>query len=508
MVYSVFYVLYVWSSALPTVKVNATIVDDNTGIKSHLPILITEEGELRSVTDYLLKMEAEGSSRTSINGLLQVVSLLLGYMEANKDLFTDPQILFQTFAKRLYTGTIGEDGLDPSGLYWMPSSTENVARHIHRLTAFTDWLARKRGLMSMNPLRDATPHEQRLNYAAWYRKNQNDFLGHIEDKSINQTIRKARTIKGRTPLTKAEDDAIAFPENKWESFFKNGIGGAKDPRVALRDKLILLLMHGGGLRESEAVLLWVTDVFEDPNDPDKAIVRIYNEIDGKAPYGWRSRKGLHTREAYLKEQYSRIPRKRMGSTAHLGWKTRVVDHKDNYIQVHWFPADYGKVFMSLWKNYQKYRASIDCHHPYAFISYHHNGIGNPYTLNAFHQCYAAGLRRIGLEPNKAEGFDPHGHRHSYGRRLEKAGLSSLIIRRCMHHKSLAAQLPYVGKGLSEISDELNRATIQLANSESKVKTFDWKELAKYGFDDIDPQGFFTGKHPKLRANNVQKRQKT
>ena len=41
--------------------------------------------------------------------------------------------------------------------------------------------------------------------------------------------------------------------------------------------LMLLLMHGGGLRESAAIMLWVTDVLEDPYDPEKAIVRIYNE---------------------------------------------------------------------------------------------------------------------------------------------------------------------------------------------------------------------------------------
>lgn len=249
---------------MPSVRVYATIVEDNTGIKSQLPVLLTEQGELSSVTDYVLKLEADGVSASVIKGFLQAVSLLLAYMEANKDLFSDPKMLFQTFAKRLYSGTIGEDGLDPSGLYWVPSSTGNVNKHIYRLTAFTDWLAKKQGSEPMNPLRDATPHEQRLNYAAWFRKNQNDFLGHIEDKSINKTIRKARTLKGRTPLTKTEDDAISFPETHWETFFKEGVGGAKDPRVALRDKLVLLLMHGGGLRESEALALWVTDIFEDP----------------------------------------------------------------------------------------------------------------------------------------------------------------------------------------------------------------------------------------------------
>ncbi len=107
-------------------------------------------------------------------------------MEANKGLFEDPKMLFQTFAKRLYTGTIGEDGLDPSGLYWVPSSTDNVNKHIHRLTAFTDWLANKLGAEPMNPLRDATPHEQRLNYAAWYRKTKMTSLDILKIKPLTK----------------------------------------------------------------------------------------------------------------------------------------------------------------------------------------------------------------------------------------------------------------------------------------------------------------------------------
>ena len=97
---------------MSSVKVRATIVEDNTGIKSQLPILLTEQGELSTVTDYLLKLEADGVSNSVMNGFLQAVSLLLDYMEANRGLFDDPKLLFQTFSKRLYTGTIGEDGLD------------------------------------------------------------------------------------------------------------------------------------------------------------------------------------------------------------------------------------------------------------------------------------------------------------------------------------------------------------------------------------------------------------
>ena len=189
----------------------------------------------------------------------------------------------------------------------------------------------------------------------------------------------------------------------------------------------------------------------------------------------------------------------MNGTARLGWKNRISDHQDNYIRVQWFPTDYGKLFMLLWKNYQKYRASVECHHPYAFISFHHKAFGNPYTLNAFHQSYATGLKRINLAPNKSKGLDPHGHRHSYGRRLEQAKLNPLVIRRCLHHKSLDSQLPYTTKSEQEVSNALNQATQQLANPDFKVQELEWEKLTEYTFEDIDPYGYFTGKHPKLRG---------
>ena len=209
------------------------------------------------------------------------------------------------------------------------------------------------------------------------------------------------------------------------------------------------------------------------------------------------RNGSKTRKAYLMEEYALVPRKNRMGTQRVGWKSKVVDHKDNYLQVQWFPTDYGKLFMMLWRDYLRYRASIECHHPYAFISFHKQHLGNPYTLNAFNENYENGLRRIGLTPNKSMGYDPHGHRHNYGRRLSGAGLHPLIIRRCLHHTSLESQVPYTGKSQEEVSLALTEATQQLANPDSKVKALDWKNLVEHGFNEIDPDGYFTGKHPKL-----------
>lgn len=479
-----------------SVKVKASIVEDETGIKSELPIILTEQGELSPVTDFLLHKELEGKSRSWMNRVIRATQLLMDYMEANKACFSNAQTLFQTFVKHLYTGTVGEDGFDPSGLYWIPISTDSTNQLISALTTLTDWLAYKQNTDHMNPLVEADSYIQRLNYAAWFRKNQHDFLGHIEDKRANATIRKARLVKGRKKLTRTDDDAIAFNESDFERFFKEGIGGCRDPRVALRDKLILLLMHGGGLRVSEALGLWVADVYEDPNNTESAMVRIYHPEDGKAPDSSRGRNRSTNRTTYLREHYALTPRNRLHNTQRLGWKTKVMDHKDNYIQVHWFPKDYGRFFMLLWLDYLRYLASIDRHHPYAFISFERRSLGNPYTQGAFNDSYDRGLRRIGLTSGKALGYTPHGHRHCYGRRLEKAKVSPLIIKKCMHHASLESQTVYTAPSLKEVSKRLTEATEQLENS-IEHPSLDWKALVENGFEDIDPFGYFTGKQPKL-----------
>ena len=186
-----------------------------------------------------------------------------------------------------------------------------------------------------------------------------------------------------------------------------------------------------------------------------------------------------------------------GSTQHLGFKSKVVDHKDNYMQVHWFPLHFGRVFMALWRQYMKFRAVTDAHHPYAFVAFRTGSFGNAYTRKAFNENYANGLRRIGLEPSKAEGLDPHGHRHSYGRRLERAGVNPMIIKKAMHHKSLDSQVPYTSLGIADTTRALTTATETLALPDSQVQAPDWQTLVQHGFEDIDPQGYFTGQHPKL-----------
>lgn len=428
---------------MQVVKVIAKVLNDNSGICTEIPVLLDQNKEpIKPLVEYALKLKRDGKSPSTINNYINATQLLLEYMAANMSGFHSPQALFENFSSRLYTGTIGENGLDPSGLYWLPCSKQVARLHINALTKITNWLADKHGAISLNPLVEADSLTQRLNYAAWFRRNQHNFLGHIKDKHVNTTVRYALNIKGKRPLGKQSQNAIEFPERYFKAFYFGGLGGAVDRRVVLRDQLILLLMHGGGLRESETLHLWIEDVFIDPFNPNSVKVRIYHPEDGKAPHNWRGRSGKTTRAAYLKEKYALRSRNDLMGKKYVGWKTRETDSKDEYLEVHWFPNIFGEVFAKLWQDYIRFLTGIERNHPYAFVSFHREHIGNPYTLNAFHYNYCKGLKRIGLKPCKSDGLSPHSHRHSYGRRLRRAGVSEIVIKKCLHHSSLESQLVY------------------------------------------------------------------
>ena len=190
-----------WSKMSAIVKVQAQIKTDNTGLLLNIPILLTEQGVFEPLLDYLLS-QSHIKSLPWMNRVAFSCLLFLDYMAANRGLFSDPSILFQNFVQRLLSGTIDKSGNDMSGLYWLPRSTSNVNQLLSALNGLTDWLENNDQTTSLNPYEQASSHQERLNYAAWYKRNQFNFLGHIKDKYINSTVRYARSVKGKRPLGK------------------------------------------------------------------------------------------------------------------------------------------------------------------------------------------------------------------------------------------------------------------------------------------------------------------
>lgn len=107
-------------------KVIGKVVQDSSGVTTDIPILLTDEGVLESVTDYLLSLHINGTSLSTINKHIQSIILLIEFMDANKGMFDNPEEMFSVFVRRLYSGTVGENGMDPSGLYCIPATTGTI----------------------------------------------------------------------------------------------------------------------------------------------------------------------------------------------------------------------------------------------------------------------------------------------------------------------------------------------------------------------------------------------
>ncbi|MBF4312831.1 site-specific integrase, partial [Vibrio anguillarum] len=123
----------------------------------------------------------------------------------------------------------------------------NVNQLLSALNGLTDWLSIHKSTHSLNEFEQASSHQERLNYAAWHKRNQHNFLGHIKKNALPELLKRVRKVRGKKDVIKVDGDAISFPEQLFKPFFIDGIGSARDSRVAIRDQLILLLMHGAGV---------------------------------------------------------------------------------------------------------------------------------------------------------------------------------------------------------------------------------------------------------------------
>ena len=357
--------------------------------------------------------------------------------------------LFRAFADALTQGTIN-DGEDPSCLFWLPYSASAAKRVIREVTAFTDWLAEDAGVKGLNPTRKATWAEELIFWRAWNRATTPSLLKHIKSSTkARANAMTVHTVRGRKSVPVSTEEKKAFPEEAFIDLLSIGFQRSYHLRwTQFRDQMIALLMHGGGLRLSETLHIWIPDVFEDPGDHDRALVRVYHPSEGLARYRdpTTGQERCLTRAQYLRLVYDRVPLTDLLGRRAVGWKSPLLtDSNEKFMHVFWRQSDYGRIFMQLYRTYVQIRPRVRSH-PYLFIA---TG-GEPMTVKGYEKVHAAAVRRIGLEPAKRLGTIPHGHRHAYGLWMRRGGIDKKIGQILMHHKSEVSQEVYGQAELQEV----------------------------------------------------------
>lgn len=448
------------------------VIDDDGVPSALMPLVeyILEHGRRRS-----LAWQREVSRATG---------LFIDFLRANATAFqadkTRPPV-FAAFAEALVAGTIGVDVADPAGLFWTPKSLDRATAIMNALTGFADWLVDRYQSTALSPWRSASPAEQLAYWRRFEKRRPRSLLMHTQ--GVERAGEKAGTTRAVRLARQAVSGDLApvkyFPRDRIWDLLEAGFSVAANrgspylhERLNIRDIMITVLMHGGGLRESEPFHLYVGDVAVDPHNPKSALVRLFHPEQGAAPEDFidpLTKKPIAAdREEYLRVKWQMEPRNLAPGRFHAGWKDlHLTDQRQKYALVHWFPSYWGEVFLNLFKLYITKIRSRHSRHPFLFVSEKDSVAGEPYTYASFRQSHAKAVRRIGLTVCKAFGTTPHGHRHTYGQLLTEAKLDPLLIQRCLHHKSQESQQVYTEPTPAAITKALNEAAQRMGGQRAE-----------------------------------------
>lgn len=407
-----------------------------------LPTVVIVGPEGRPFQPWIRYVETHRPGIGSQRSYARSIGLFIDFLSARRQSFMVKEQrhrLFQGFADALAGGTVA-NGADPIGLWWMPRSIAATRRVIAEVTVFTDWLAEEAGISPVNPARAASLAEEMAFWRVWRRATSQSLLKHIKsvERALGPNSRIAGARKQRLITT---GEAKAFPEAAFAGLLTAGFKRSRQQRwTTLRDQMIALLLHGGGLRLSEVLHLWITDVFEDPHDPHSSVVRVFHPSDGltayRAPATGRT---THiARAQYLRLVYDRVPLTDLPGRKAVGWKDPLLTNAtEKFMQVFWRDRSFGRAFMNLYQTYVQVRPRVTAH-PYLFVA---QG-GEPMTVKGYEKVHAAAVRRIGMEAGKRLGTTPHGHRHAYGQWMRRANIDPKVRQLAMHHKSVSSQEIY------------------------------------------------------------------
>lgn len=382
----------------------------------------------------------------------QSVVRLVEFIYARGAEFIDQQQrgeLIQQFMHCLRRGTVSDAGADPSGLFWLPSSYNNVKTLAKAACDFSDWLVQRRNAVPLNPLRDRTVGELICFWRRWNTARAGSLLAHVKSvRGVDPT--KLLTRKYPAPGKVASTNAApkTFPQERFGDLMTVGTRmsrGSNSTKAWLkynvRDQLMFLLMYAGGIRVSELCHIYVSDVYSDPHDPSSAHVRIYHPEDGEIKWADPANGNLKNvkRSEYLKMQYGRVPLTWSGRS---GWKGMLLSTHGLWRPIFWIHPQYARQFLKLFKIYVENVRPVGTPHPYLFCT----EAGQPMTPSSVRKRMSAACRRIGLIGGSESGASPHGLRHAYGSHIQDLVDANLVDRKifqiAMGHVSIKSQESY------------------------------------------------------------------
>lgn len=272
----------------------------------------------------------------------------------------------------------------------------------------------------------------------------------------------------------------SFPNEALEPFFRALINDSSSEESAVRNGLYFLLLAFSGIRMSEPLHLWTSDISVDPDFRPRVV--FYHPVHG--PISFES-EDVRTRREVLRADFGSSPRNECGRASHewCGWKGMLfeeVDGRRQRTRAYWNSSDAEKLFVRFHVAYLlKVRSRVRAQHPFYFVSLKSKSRGSPWTRAAARDVYTRAAAAAGV----GQGTTMHSFRHAYAQNLRSRGVSPEVLQICLHHASLSSQAVYSRPGAAEVNRSL-RAT--------EASAADWSPFRSDVRWLSDPLGLYPG----------------
>jgi integrase len=268
-------------------------------------------------------------------------------------------------------------GYEPLG--WLPIAVKTAQDELRIISEFSTFCANNFGHIELNPSEEIlVSNLSGKELSMWLfsrRQSQKfDLLFHLKGRDGKKISRKL--FSPERGLGRRSKDSKYFPPTRVHEM----LHAAKN----IRDKMCLMLMFFGGIRISELLHIFVSDVILDRRTGEARVILADPE---QGAYNWSDNHGKKhrgTRAAFLKNRYGRLPRNSLGASDpyFAGWKGMLLDDsRQKSSEVQWLHESLGRAFWELYCIYMRnYRNHIGDPHPYLFISLDESSFASPLKL--------------------------------------------------------------------------------------------------------------------------------
>jgi hypothetical protein len=412
-----------------------------------LPILLVD-GKISLLTlVYIRYLKLKGLAPTTIDGKINSIALLWDFFLIYKNKKIEPKTFLLEFVEVCLFGTIH---MKNDILGWKKKSHEMTNFILVNISQFSRFISANLDAIPLNPIEIKFKNSFEYSFIR-DRKKTTDFLFHLDKNKKTYGQWSIRTNK----RDKKSGRYKCFPVNKIDLFFANCTN--------IRDELLFYLLAYGGIRISEAVNLYLSDICRD-DLCSSAKIKLANPATSKFEYkNIHGKKVLGTRQDYLREIYNLSPRNLISSNdvLYAGWKGMLMHFSSKqtgeYSEVRWLNLAHGEYFYQLHKTYIKMMRSKSLErHPYYFVCED----GRPLTIGAATKAFIRVCKKANINISQS-GVNLHGFRHYYGFYCANVlGLDKEITKEMLHHSSLEATNNYYHISQKKINDELQKAEIR------------------------------------------------